>query len=166
MDIPATLAGGDRRSIGLSNEVVAHILKHRASLEALMDAIDCDDPVVRMRATDAAEKIAAKRPEWMARRADRLIRIAEASCQQEVRWHMAQIFARLDLTPDQTRAATEIMFRYLNDDSRIVRVSAITALASFASNDVRLRAKVMPLIEEMAKTGSPAERARARKLSP
>ena len=53
------LAGGDRRSIGRSNEIVAEVLRHPSRLSHLFEGLANDDPLVRMRAADAIEKISA-----------------------------------------------------------------------------------------------------------
>ena len=53
------LAGGDRRSIGRSNEVVATVLADPELLSVLFSGLDHDDPLIRMRAADAREKIGA-----------------------------------------------------------------------------------------------------------
>src|SRR5271170_8027912 len=65
------LSGGDRRSIGRSNEVVDHVLAHPAHLSHVFEGLAVDDPVVRMRAADAIEKITARRPDHSASRTHR-----------------------------------------------------------------------------------------------
>ena len=47
------LSGGDRRSIGRSNEVVAEVLTRPALLRHVFEGLAGDDPVLRMRAADA-----------------------------------------------------------------------------------------------------------------
>lgn len=59
------LSGGDRRSIGRSNEVVAHVLAHLAHFRYVFEGLATDDPVVRMRSADAIEKITAQRPDLL-----------------------------------------------------------------------------------------------------
>ena len=48
-----TLQGGDRRSIGNSNQVAALILRNSHRLAELMECLWDSDPTVRMRAADA-----------------------------------------------------------------------------------------------------------------
>jgi hypothetical protein len=57
MSILAKLEGGDRRSIGNSEEVVQTVSKNPALFEELFSGLLADDPVVRMRAADAIEKL-------------------------------------------------------------------------------------------------------------
>lgn len=59
------LAGGDRRSIGRSNEAVALILENPELFDALFSGLLSDDPVIRMRSADAVEKVTAIHPEYL-----------------------------------------------------------------------------------------------------
>src|SRR5256885_11606930 len=61
--IAAMLKGGDRRSIGRSNEVKKLVLRKPGRLAELFKSLWNEDPVVRMRPAYAAENIPASRPE-------------------------------------------------------------------------------------------------------
>ena len=58
----------------------------------------------------------------------------------------------------------DIVFDYLRDRSSIVKTFAMQALADLASQDASLRAQILPLLEELTAIGTPAMRARGRKL--
>ncbi|NTW65016.1 MAG: hypothetical protein HGB21_01695, partial [Nitrospirae bacterium] len=60
------LTGGDRRSIGKANEVVAEVLARPALFREVLSGMLTGDPLVRMRAADAVEKITASHPEYLA----------------------------------------------------------------------------------------------------
>lgn len=158
------LAGGDRRSIGRANEAVAKVLERPARIGELFGGLWHSDAVVRMRAADALEKVCAKRPELLQPFAAKLLTVAGRSEQQEVRWHAALMIPRLELTTRQRAAAADIFFEYLRDRSSIVRTWAMDALARLAQGDADLRKRVVPLIEDLTETGTPAMRARGRKL--
>ena len=64
----------------------------------------------------------------------------------------------------KTQAAIEILKSYLNDDSRIVRTFAMDSLAHFVEDNPTLEPWIISLIEELVEDGSPAMRARGRKL--
>jgi hypothetical protein len=68
------------------------------------------------------------------------------------------------LTPTERELAVAILLEYLEDRSSIVRTFAMQGLAEFAVQDERLRARVIPILEKLTSTGSPAMRARGRKL--
>jgi hypothetical protein len=57
-----------------------------------------------------------------------------------------------------------ILIGYLAAASGIVRTSSMQALVELRELDVRLRARVRPLVERLTRTGTPAMRSRGRKL--
>jgi hypothetical protein len=158
------LSGGDRRSIGRSNEVVAQVLAHPACFRHVFEGLAADDLVVRMRAADAIEKITAQRPELLRPYKRKLLAIACSSEQQEIRWHAALLIPRLKLTAKERAVALDILFDYLRDKSSIVKTFAMQAVWDLASTDARLKAQIIPLIEELTEVGTPAMRARGRNL--
>lgn len=164
MSLLSKLAGGDRRSIGNVDEVVTEVMEKPALFGELIEGMVHDDPLVRMRAADAAEKIAGVYPEYLQPFKTRLIEEVARSEQQEVRWHVAQMFSYLDITAAEQEEILIILMRYLQDDSKIVKTNAMQALADLAERDERLRPRVLPLLEELVVSGSPAMVSRGMKL--
>ena len=158
----AKLQGTDRRSIGRSEEVVGDVLADPGQFRLVFDAMLGPDPVVRMRAADAVEKITRRRPDLLRGLEDRVLTEVAAIDQQEVRWHVAQLLPRLALTPPQRARAITILRGFLDDDSRIVRTFAMQALADLAEHDEQMRRWVRPLLAELTRTGTPAMRSRGR----
>lgn len=158
------LTGGDRRSIGRVEEVVAQVLADPALFEPLVNGLLAEDELVRMRAADALEKISAQNPEWLQPYKDTLFELAASQRQQEVRWHLAQMIPRLQLDAHEQRKAAALLVGYLEDESKIVKTNAMQALAQLAARDPGLRQEVLPALEELTAKGSPAMRARGRKL--
>jgi hypothetical protein len=158
------LTGGDRRSIGRVEEVISEVLANPALFSTLFDGMLADDPLVRMRAADAVEKITAQQPAWLVPYKTRLIREVARIDQQEVRWHVAQLFSRLELAPAERREVLAILEDYLTDQSKIVKTSAMQAMAGLAEQDPALRPEIMAKLETLTATGSPAMRSRGRRL--
>jgi HEAT repeat protein len=158
------LAGGDRRSIGRSNEVAAEVLARPALFRVLMEGLTSEDPLVRMRAADAIEKITLQRPELLRPYKDILLGISGRTLQQEVRWHMALIFPRMNLRAKERAVAVDILFDYLRDKSSIVKTCAMQGLADLCTQDSALKARILPLLKKLTEIGTPAMRARGRKL--
>ncbi len=158
------LAGGDLRSIGRSNEVVTEVLADPRLFGALFEGMLDAEPLIRMRAADAVEKIAAQHPEYLAPFKSKLIRQIAKSDQQEVRWHVAQLFSRLALNQAERRVVAGILSEYLKDESRIVKTFSMQALADIAEKDEELRAPIVTQLEKLTRTGSPAMKSRGRKL--
>jgi HEAT repeat protein len=160
----AKLSGGDRRSIGRSNEVVAAVLADPTLFTPLYRGLHHTDTLIRIRTADALEKITSRRPEWLEPHVEDLLLNIAASVNHEVRWHVAQMLPRLPLTRTQRAFALKIVKGYLDDRSSIVRAFALQALADFAEHEAGLRDGVITLLREALHSGTPAMRSRARKL--
>ena len=160
------LAGGDHRSIGRANEVVQEVLAHPDRFAALMECLTHADPLLRLRAADAAEKVTRRHPDWLAPYGRLLLGPLARSGEPEVQWHVAQMLPRLALRPDERQRALRILRRYLSSPSSIVKTCAMQALADFARTNAGLLPRLTPLLEALTATGTPAMRARGRKLLP
>jgi hypothetical protein len=115
--IAAMLEGSDRHSIGRANEVAQIVLKEPRRFRELIKCLWHENPVVRMRAADAAEKVSAKKPRLLDRyKAELLGLLAEAE-QIELRWHLALMVPRLRLTAPERQRAASALQRYLQDRS-------------------------------------------------
>src|ERR1700723_99387 len=158
------LSGGDRRSIGRSNEVASQVLAHPAYCRYVVGGLIADDPVIRMRSADAIEKITTRRPELLHPHIRKLLAVAGSTDQQEIRWHAARIIPRLKLTTKERSVALDILFDYLRDKSSIVKTWAMQAIWELSSADAKLKARIIPLIEELTEVGTAAMRARGRKI--
>jgi 8-oxo-dGTP pyrophosphatase MutT (NUDIX family) len=158
------LTGGDRRSIGRSAEVVAEVLAQPGLFPDLFEGLLHPDPLVRMRAADAVEKVTLAHPEWLQPFKDRLIE--EVSClkQQEARWHFAQLITRVTLEPAERLTVFGILVDFLRDESRIVKTFTMQALAELALQDASFKSRVKAILESVTETGSPAMKARGKRL--
>lgn len=162
--ILAKLGGGDRRSIGKVDKVVAEVLANRRLFRELFKGMSSDEPLIRMRAADAVEKITSLHPEWLRPFKFQLISKISRIEQQEVRWHAAQMFARIELTANERKTVLKILESYLDDTSKIVKTFAMQAMADLAGQDPKLRARIIKRLEYLTRTGSPAMKSRGRKL--
>jgi hypothetical protein len=163
-DVFSKLGGGDRRSIGRSDEVAQEIAEDPGLFAQVFQALLGADPLLRMRAADTIEKATREHSELLKPYKRTLLKKVALIGQQEVRWHLAQLLPRLKLTAKERDYAVSILLEYLNDKSSIVRTFAMQALADFAMQDRQLRARVVPLLESLTADGAPAMRARGRKL--
>lgn len=155
---------GDRRSLDGVEDVVKIVLRHPARFNELIALMSDENAVVRMRSSDAVEKISARYPEWLQPYKDYLLSEVSKINQQEVRWHFAQILPRLTLTQDEQRQMSNLLLTFLNDQSNIVIVFSLQALADFASRDNTLREKLVPILQRYQQHKSAAVRKRAERL--
>jgi hypothetical protein len=164
--ILSKLKGGDRRSIGNVRAVVATVGKQPDLFKDLVAGLFDRDPIVRMRAADAMEKISTDDPRLLQPFKSKLVGLAQQTRQQELRWHLAQMIPRLDLTPQETTSVTDVFVDYLWDDSKIVVTFAMQALHDLAVKKGRVSTRVLSALENLTHTGSPAIKARGKKLLP
>ncbi len=158
------LRGGDRRSIGKADQIAKLILSESKRFAELLKCLCVEDPIVRMRAADAAEKITVTHPELLKSHKQELLGLLDKAEQIELRWHLALMVPRLTLSgPEKARAAAALQ-RYLEDRSSIVKTFALQGLADLARQDASLRESVRRSLEESLRAGTAAMKARARKL--
>jgi hypothetical protein len=158
------LRSGDRRSIGRSDEVAALVLARPARFLQLMEGLWNPDPLIRMRAADAAEKVSLHHPDLLMPFKSKLLQLLDAATQQELRWHLDQMVPRLRLSKKDRTRAVSVFRRHLEDPSSIVKTSAMQALADLARADDLLMPEIRELIGKLTKVGTAAMRARGRKL--
>ena len=159
------LKGGDLRSIGKADEVVAEILKNPSFFKSVLGGIASSDPLVRMRSADVIEKVSLKHPEYLQPFKSRLINNFSKIEQQEVRWHLAQMFSYIKVTRKERDKITKILLSWIeNDKSKIVKTFSMETLACFAERDKSIKKKVVKIIKGLMEMGSPAMVSRGKKL--
>ncbi len=158
------LTGGDRRSIGKSNDVVADVLRAPVLFAELVAGLVAGDALVRMRAADAAEKVSARHPAWLVPHKRALLECASSAEQQELRWHLALMLPRLPLLASEREQVVALLIGWLSDKSAIVRTFCMQGLADLAQQDAGLRVRVLTLLRRLVQTGTPAMRTRGRRL--
>lgn len=139
------LKGGDLRSIGRSREVVQDIFDNPALFETVFEGLLDDDSRIRMRSADVLEKVSSKHPEYLQPFKTRLINDVSKIEQQEVRWHVAQMFSYLDVDEKERDKIIKILFSYIDGPgkSKIVKTFSIQTLADFAEKDEDLRPRMI-----------------------
>lgn len=167
MEILNKLEGGDLRSIGRADEVVDDILADKALFGAVFDGMCSADPVIRMRAADAVEKVTRINPAWLIPVKKRLIREVSQIEQQEVQWHLAQMFSRLDLEDEELDWVVQLLRRWIErSKSNIVKVNSIQCLCDLALRYTNLKPSVIQMLQVSMANGSPAVVNRIKKLLP
>ncbi|MBN1904766.1 MAG: hypothetical protein JW927_06685 [Deltaproteobacteria bacterium] len=160
------LRGGDKRSIGRSNEVVKIVLNEPGLFDTLFSGMLSDDPLISMRSADAVEKITALYPEYLKPYKKILLTTLAKAEQPEIRWHVAPMLARLSLTTLEQKAVIEELRVYMNDKSSIVKTMAMQAIYDLTERYEALRPLALLFIKELVDIGTPAMKARGKKLLP
>lgn len=163
-NILSLLQGGDRRTIGRSGQVAALVAKNPALFPELIAGLWSEDPLVRMRAADAAEKVTRENHDLLRPFKNELLGLLAEATEQELRWHLAAMVPRLPLSAAERHRAASWLRAFLEDRSSIVKTFALQALADLAQDAPALRPEVIELLRAAARHGTPAMKARSRKL--
>ena len=159
------LRGDDLRSIGKADEVVQDILNDPSLFKEVFEGMLNKDSVIRMRSADAIEKVSAKRPEYLRPFKSKLINQISKIEQQEVRWHVAQMFSYIETSKIERNKIIKILLSYIEtDESKIVKTFSMQTLVDLAEKDEQIKPKIINLIKGMIKNGSPAIIRRGKKL--
>jgi hypothetical protein len=150
--------------IGRSDEVAAMVSSTPELFPALIAGLWSEDPVVRMRAADAAEKVTRKNRELLQPYKRELLGLMMETEQQELRWHLAVMVPRLRLNPKERQIAISALNSYLGDRSSIVKTSALQGFADLAQDDLRIQPGVIEILRAASRSGTAAMKARSRKL--
>jgi hypothetical protein len=163
-DLLSTLAGGDRRSLGSADEIAEMVSKKPRLFAALFKGLWSEDPLVRMRAADAAEKVTRTKRELLQPFKKEFLGLMAEAEQQEVRWHLALMAPRLALNAKERQLVVAHLQEYLEDRSSIVRTHSLQGLVDLAESDASIRPMVMEILPEAMRSGSAAMKARSRRL--
>lgn len=161
-----TLSGGTRSSLGESDDVIRQLLEDDLKLNEIYLLFLDDDPVVAMRASYVAMRVAEKNPDSVKPFASDLLKNLELYTQQEVRWHVPQLLVHLELTKAQRRRAYDVIMNWVETDkSKIVGYYGFQAAADFAAVDEKLLADFIPRIRNANKTGAKSIQNRCKKIA-
>ena len=160
------LAEGDLRSIGRVQEILELVEDCPELFPEVVKAMAHQEPGIRMRASDAVEKISRSKPDYLQIHKTFLLKQLMTQTQQEVRWHLVQILPRLDLSPVEKVWVADVLFTFLEDSSKIVQANTLQALVELSWENDELFFRVRAAVEKMAEIGSPAVSSRAGKLLP
>jgi len=165
VDIEKALTGGDPRRLQNAEEVVAEVLARPQQVEELYRCVFSDDEIVRMRASDALEKVCAERPELLSPYAERLLTDVAGVDQPSVQWHLAQMLAAVELTPRQLDRAVELLNRNLDRyEDWILTNLTLQSLADFARRKDHLRDEFVRRLRTYEDTAYKSVASRVRRL--
>ena len=150
--------------IGRSDQVATLVSEKSGLFPELISGLWSEDLLVRMRSADAAEKVTRKNRELLQPYKRQLLGLMAETEEPELRWHLAVMIPRLLLNANERKLAKSCLTRYLEDRSSIVKTCALQGLADLAQDDSGIRLRVLQILREAATSGTPAMKARSRKL--
>ena len=164
--IAALLSGGDQRSIGRADELVARLADGRAQFAQAWRCLRHSDPVVRMRAADALEKHTRGCPAALMPHKGDVLALLPGDGMAAFRWHLIAMASRLLLDEHEACDLCAYLHKCLRTDgSRIVRVMALQAACDIAVRVPSVQGCAEAMKAYALSSHIPSVRARGRQLS-
>jgi len=141
--------GGKTNSLGRAQEVIDGVYADPSRLDELFACISADDAWVRMRAIDSFEKIIKNKPEWVRPYLGRMFSGLTQSDQPSIQWHLAQIFAEIELTDEQRNDAIAWLKNKIKTTNVdwIVAANVMKTLIYFHENGCITANELRPLLK-------------------
>jgi HEAT repeat protein len=136
----------------------------KAGVQALVRELFGDDVEVRKRAADVARRISERDGRLLGRYADELAGLLETLPPEEsrTRWHLGLVVPRVARTRSQRLRAARMMWLLAEDESNVVRCSAVEGLGLLAMREASLRDEAEEMLEKFLREGTKAMKCRAR----
>ena len=134
------LSGGNPRSLGAVDLVIGLCRTEPKRVDELVSCVvDCPDEIVRMRASDALEKLCRAQPPLVQPHLSTILCAMSRIDQPSVQWHVAQMLAELVLDAAQREGAVRILSDYIQSSGDwIVLNCTLDTLAVFARQEPAL----------------------------
>jgi hypothetical protein len=162
-DILKKLEGGDPRAMGLVYLVAEKVEANPDLLGELFKGAVSPDPLIKLRAAQVIGRVAWNHPGYLTPYHSRLIEVLTNAGPRQYRRNLIMLFPRLMLTEPEKEKVCETLGGFLGDKNVTVTIAAFEAMVELAGNDPVKQVKLLPMLDELARTGSPAVRVRARR---
>lgn len=157
-------SGGHSNSLGRAEEVLNEVRKDHTKTAELFRCISSDDAWVRMRAVDTFEKLVREKPSLAQPFLPEIFEDLTKSIQPSIQWHIAQMFAEINLN-DRQQADS---IKWLKDKLKtvevdwIVSVNAMKTLLQFNQKGLVASSDLGPLFKTQMEHSSPSVRKKAK----
>jgi hypothetical protein len=156
--------GQNAWGLARARSIAAEIGGNRREVRALVGLLFGDDVEIRKRAADVARRMTEKDGTLLEPYADELAGLLESlpANESRTRWHLALVVPRVAHTQAQRLRAARTMWLLTEDESNVVRCSAVEGLGMLALQEASLRDEAEEMIAEFLREGTLAMKSRAR----
>jgi hypothetical protein len=153
-----------RWSLPLARAIAEEIGADKAAVRKLVRELFGEDVEVRTRAADVARRITESDGSVLEAYADELAGLLETLPVEEsrTRWHLGLVVPRAAHTRMQRLRAARTMSFLAEDQSNVVRCSAVEGLGLLALQEASLRDQADEMVESFLREGTTAMKSRAR----
>ena len=157
--------GGKHCSTNEALMAAARVLEDPECFTDLFKGLSHERSLVRMRSAYAVSLVADVRPDLLQPlKNDFFDRLAAPDNSHLARACMIKTLPHLQLSKDDIGLIKDMLLDFLHSNSSIVKTFSLQLLADFADHHPDMRSEVMPLLWDAVENGTPAMRARTRKL--
>jgi hypothetical protein len=150
--------------LALARRVAGEVGESKALVRALVRELFGDDVEVRKRAADVARRVTERDGRLLEPYADELAGLLEIVPAEEsrTRWHLGLVVPRVARTRMQRLRAARTMSLLAEDESNVVRCSAVEGLGLLALQEASLRDEAEEMVARFLREGTLAMKNRAR----
>ena len=155
---------GVQWGLSRARKIAGRIAEDKAAIRALLRELFGEDVEVRKRAADVARRITERDGRLLERYADELAGLLETMPMDEsrTRWHLGLVVPRVAHTRAQRLRAARTMSLLAQDESNVVRCSAVEGMGLLAMQEASLRDELEVMVERFLREGTLAMKSRAR----
>jgi hypothetical protein len=155
---------GARWGLSLARSLAEEIVGDKLGVRVLVRELFGEDVVVRKRAADVARRITERDGRLLEPYADELAGLLETLPVEEsrTRWHLGLVVPRVARTRMQRLRAARTMSLLAEDESNVVRCSAVEGLGVLALDEASLRDEAEEMVARFLREGTLAMKNRAR----
>ena len=155
---------GETWGLPLARAIAEEIAQNKAAVRGLVRELFGEDVEVRKRAADVARRITERDGRLLEPYADELAGLLETLPVEEsrTRWHLGMVVPRVAHTRMQRLRAGRTMSLLAEDESNVVRCSAVEGLGLLALKEASLRDEAEEMVEIYLREGTVAMKNRAR----
>jgi HEAT repeat protein len=156
--------GGARWGLPLARAIAGEIGGNKAGVRALVRELFGEDIEVRKRAADVMRRVTERDGRPLEPYADELAGLLETLPVEEsrTRWHLGMVVPQVAHTRMQRLRAARTMSLLAEDQSNVVRCSAVEGLGLLALQEPSLRDEAEEMVERFLREGTAAMKCRAR----
>jgi hypothetical protein len=150
--------------LALARRIAGEVGESKAAVRALVRELFGDDAEVRKRAADVARRVTERDGRLLEPYADELAGLLEIVPAEEsrTRWHLGLVVPRVAHTRMQRLRAARTMSLLAEDESNVVRCSAVEGLGLLALHEASLRDEAEEMVARFLREGTLAMKNRAR----
>ena len=153
-----------RWGLSLAREIAGEVGESKAAVRALVRELFGEDVEIRKRAADVTRRVTERDGRLLEPYADELAGLLETLPVEEsrTRWHLGMVVPQVAHTRMQRLRAARTMSLLAEDQSNVVRCSAVEGLGLLALQEPSLRDEAEEMVERYLREGTVAMKSRAR----